>query len=128
MLSVQGPTPATAIDRDGSTVLSREGGTARPYYASIGPRRGPLIYSEALLAIGVTKRWQGGAAIGAALCVGRDETAVALWELTIGKVPLPGRWVVIDRQFRLPESAPGSAFPPPEPWSDLGHRRRNRFS
>jgi hypothetical protein len=86
-------------------------GTARPFYASIGPGRGPLIYSEALLAIGVTKRWRGGKPIGAAVCVGRDQTGVALWELTVGRVEVPGRFVLIDRQFRRPESSPRECSP-----------------
>jgi hypothetical protein len=97
-------TPGTAVGRDGSTVVRRDPGQVRPYYATIGPLRGPPIYSEALLAIGVTKRWRGGVPIGAALCVGRDETGVALWELTVGKVEIPGRWVLMDRQFLRPES------------------------
>ena len=104
MFSRRALTPATAVCRDGSTVASRDPGGVKPYYATIGPLRGPLIYSEALLAIGVTKRWRGGVPIGAALCVGRDETGVALWELTIGKVEVPGRWVLMDREFLRPES------------------------
>jgi hypothetical protein len=81
-------------------------GIDKPYYASIGPRRGPLIYSEAVLGIAVTKRWRGRVPVGSALCVGRDKTGVALWELTVGKTVMPGRWVVIDREFRRSESAP----------------------
>src|SRR5215469_10320613 len=75
----------------------------RAYSASLGPRRGPLVYNEALLAMRVTRAWRGRVPIGAALCVGHDETGVALWELTVGEVELPGRWVLIDRQFRRPE-------------------------
>jgi hypothetical protein len=104
MVSVRALKPARAVFRDGSTVVSRNPGGVKPYYATIGPLRGPVIYSEALLAIGVTKRWRGGVPIGAALCVGRDETGVALWELTIGKVEVPGRWVLMDREFLRPES------------------------
>ena len=106
MLSRRDLTLAMAVCRDGSTVASRDSGEDKPYYATIGPLRGPLIYSEALLAIGVTKRWRGGVPMGAALCVGRDETGVALWELTIGKVEVPGRWVLMDREFLRPESTP----------------------
>jgi hypothetical protein len=37
--------------------------------------------------------------IGMALRVGRDDTGCALWALTIDGEDLPGRWVVIDREF-----------------------------
>src|SRR5262249_26423899 len=80
----------------------------RAYSASLGPRRGPLVYNEALLAMRVSRTRRGRGTIGTAVCVGRDEAGVALWELSIGTVELPGRWVVIDREFRRPESAPGS--------------------
>ena len=94
----------------------------RAYYASMGPCRGPLIYNEALIALQVTRTWRGRGTSGAALCVGHDDAGVALWVLTVGTVELPGRWVVIDRKFRRPESAPGSAIAPSEPWPDLLHQ------
>jgi hypothetical protein len=105
------------VHEDCASGLGRAG-TARPFCASIGPGRGPLIYSEALLAIAVTRSRRTRTPIGTALCVGRDETGMALWELTIGNVEVPGRWVVLDREFRRPESAAGSAFTLPEPWPD----------
>ena len=93
--------------RGDPAVGSRECAGTRAYYASIGPRRGPLIYNEALLALQVTRTWRGRGTIGAALCVGRDETGVALWELAIGKVEVPGPWVVVDREFRPAAGASG---------------------
>ena len=110
MSSVRELTPATGVSRGGSTVFSRDGGAAGLYYADIGPRRGPLIYNDALIAIRVNKTRRSRTTIGAALCAGRDATGVALWELTIGNVEIPDRWIVIDREFRRTESAPGSAF------------------
>jgi nucleoside-diphosphate-sugar epimerase len=46
----------------------------------------------------VTKTRRSRGTIGAALCVGRDAAGVALWELAVGKVEVPGPWVVIDRE------------------------------
>jgi hypothetical protein len=113
MVAMRNLTKAMAGFRGDPAVGSRECAGTRAYYASIGPRRGPLIYNEALIALRVTKTWRGRGTIGATLCVGRDETGVALWELSVGKVEVPGRWVVIDREFCRPESAPGSASAPP---------------
>jgi hypothetical protein len=28
------------------------------------------------------------------------ENSLAVWSLTIGGQPIPGRWVIIDREFR----------------------------
>jgi hypothetical protein len=39
------------------------------------------------------------------LAIGRDDDDLEVWELTVGGVDLPGRWVVVDRQFHpAPES------------------------
>jgi hypothetical protein len=106
MVRIQSSTAICSnVHDDGALVLGLSG-TDKPFYASIGPGRGPLIYSEAVLAIAVTKRWRGRVPVGTALCVGRDRSGVALWELTVGKYAMPGRWVVIDREFRRPESTP----------------------
>ena len=82
------------------------------WYSSIGPREGPLIYNEALLAVRVTRTRRSRVAMGAAFCVGRGQTGAALWKLTIGNVEVPGRWIIVDRKFQRAESAPGRAFTP----------------
>ena len=38
--------------------------------------------------------------IGLALASGRADDEVEVWELTVRGVELPGRWVVVDREFR----------------------------
>jgi len=108
MVAMRDLSPAMA--EIGGEPAMRIGGCAetRAYSASLGPRRGPLVYNEALLAMRVSRTWRGRGTMGTAVCVGRDEAGVALWELSIGTVELPGRWVVIDREFRRPESASGS--------------------
>jgi hypothetical protein len=34
------------------------------------------------------------------LANGRADAEVEVWELTVGGFDLPGRWVVVDREFR----------------------------
>jgi hypothetical protein len=38
--------------------------------------------------------------IGMALCVTWDGASVAVWRLTIEGDDVPGRWVIVDREFR----------------------------
>jgi len=38
--------------------------------------------------------------IGEAHCATWDETGLAVWTLRIGKQEIPGRWVIVDRDFR----------------------------
>jgi hypothetical protein len=38
--------------------------------------------------------------IDMALRVGRDDAGRALWALTVDGDDLPGRWVVVDREFQ----------------------------
>jgi hypothetical protein len=39
--------------------------------------------------------------IGVANCQTHDENGLAVWELTVRGVKLPGQWVIVDREFRL---------------------------
>jgi hypothetical protein len=39
--------------------------------------------------------------IGEAHCVTHGENGIAVWKLQIGKQEVPGRWVIVDREFRL---------------------------
>ena len=84
MVAMRNVTPAMAGVRGDPAVGSGESAGTGAYFACIGPRRGPLIYNEALLGLRVTKTWRSRAAVGGAICVGCDQTGVALWELTVG--------------------------------------------
>jgi hypothetical protein len=45
-----------------------------------------------------------------AVAIGRDDEDLEVWELPVGGVDLPGRWVVVDREFHpTPE---GGRAPP----------------
>jgi hypothetical protein len=81
-----------------------------PYYANTGPARGPLRYGEVPGAIGVLEALGNPMPVGTALCVGWDPAGLAVWTLTVRGDELPGRWHVIDREFR-PATGPGRAQP-----------------
>ena len=70
------------------------------YFANIGPRSGPILGRHRLVAIGVLQAPHDLTAVGMALANGRADDDVEVWELRVGGVDLPGRWVVVDREFR----------------------------
>jgi hypothetical protein len=70
------------------------------YYTNVGPRSGPILSAHRLHALGVLRARDDHAPIGLALPVGRDDDVVELWRLIIHGAEVPGRWVVIDREFR----------------------------
>jgi hypothetical protein len=70
------------------------------YFANAGPVRGPLRYGATPEAIGVLEALDKPMPIGMALAVGVDATGRAVWALTIDGDDLPGRWVVVDREFQ----------------------------
>ena len=70
------------------------------YFTNAGPDRGPLLYGTVPGAIGVLEDLDKSMPIGMALRVGRDDAGRALWTLSIDGEDLPGRWVVIDREFQ----------------------------
>jgi hypothetical protein len=72
----------------------------RRYFTNAGPERGPLLHGVWPDAIGVLEALDKPMPIGLAVCVGRDATGAALWDLVVDDAPVPGRWVVIDREFR----------------------------
>jgi hypothetical protein len=107
-----------------------------PYCASAGPARGPLKYGEVPGAIGVLEALDGPMPVGMALCVGWDPAGLAVGTLTVHGDELPGRWLVIDGEFR-PATDPDRAQPVrPGAWSRIssgamcgpkgGDRRRSR--
>ena len=70
------------------------------YFTDAGPDRGPLLYGTVPGAIGVFEALDQPMPIGMALCVGVDAAGRAVWALTIACDDLPGRWVVVDREFQ----------------------------
>jgi hypothetical protein len=71
------------------------------YFTAAGPERGPLLYRDAPDTIGVLEALRESKPIGRALSSGWDPDRVAVWQLTVHGEDVPGRWIVVDRQFRL---------------------------
>ena len=70
------------------------------YFTSFGPQSGALLYSAAYGAISVLEAPYKLTPIGVATCVGVDVKGQALWTLNVRDTDVPGRWIVVDRQFR----------------------------
>jgi hypothetical protein len=70
------------------------------YFTNVGPERGPVVYGTVPGAIGVLEDLDKPMPVGMALRVGRDDAGRALWALTVDSDDVPGRWVVIDREFQ----------------------------
>jgi hypothetical protein len=78
---------------------------AMSFFAKIGPRSGPILGRHRLAAIGVLEARDDLTPVGMALALGRADDEVELWELTVRGLELPGRWIVVDREFHpAPES------------------------
>jgi hypothetical protein len=75
------------------------------YYTNIGPHSGPILGRHCFVAIGVLRAPDDRAPIGMALAIGRDDAEVEVWELTVRGVELPGRWIVVGREFWSATSA-----------------------
>jgi hypothetical protein len=69
------------------------------YFTDAGPFRGPLLHGIWPDAISVLEALDKPMPIGQALCVGVDAAGLAVWELVVHDAVVPGRWVVIDREF-----------------------------
>ena len=70
------------------------------YFTNVGQDRGPLLHGTVPGAIGVLEDLDKSMPIGMALRVGRDDAGRALWTLSVDGDDLPGRWVVVDREFQ----------------------------
>jgi hypothetical protein len=76
------------------------------YYANVGPVPGPALDRRVPPTIDVLKAPDDDKPVGTALCVGVGAQGIAIWGLIVQGVEVPGRWVLIDREFRRPESTP----------------------
>jgi len=69
------------------------------YFAHISAA-GPIRYGQVPGSIGVLEAPDKRMPIGEARCVTWGENGLAVWTLRIGKEEMPGRWVIVDREFR----------------------------
>ena len=71
------------------------------YFSDAGPKSGPFLRQDVKgKVIGVMGSPYRGAAVGRALPCGWDHRGAQFWKLVIHGDMLPGRFVVIDREFR----------------------------
>ena len=69
------------------------------YFAQISAL-GPIRYGQTPGSIGVLGAIDQPMPIGEASCRTYNEKGLAVWTLRIGKQEIPGRWVIVDREFR----------------------------
>ncbi len=69
------------------------------YFAQIS-HKGKIRYGEVPDSIGVLESPDKFMPIGEASCRTHDENGLAVWTLRIGKEEIPGRWVIVDREFQ----------------------------
>ena len=69
------------------------------YFAHINAA-GPIRYGQIPGSIGVLEALDRFMPIGEAYCVTWDENGLAVWTLRISKEEIPGRWIIVDREFR----------------------------
>ena len=68
------------------------------YFAHIS-QNGPIRYGDVPGSIGVLEALDKFMPIGEASCRTHDTNGLAVWTLRIGKHEIPGRWIIVDRQF-----------------------------
>jgi hypothetical protein len=76
------------------------------YNTNVGPVQGPALDRHVPPTIDVLKAPGNAQPIGTALCVGVGAQGIAIWGLIVQGDEVPGRWVLIDREFRRSESTP----------------------
>ena len=69
------------------------------YFTDVGPPSGPILLRDGHLTIDVFKDPHDAARVGTALPVGSTPGGVAIWEIAIRGVAVPGRWIVLGREF-----------------------------
>ncbi len=69
------------------------------YFAHIS-QKGKIRYDAVPGSIGVLEALDKFMPIGEAHCVTWGENGLAVRTLRIGKEEIPGRWVIVDREFR----------------------------
>ena len=74
------------------------------YFAHVSAA-GPIRYGQVPGSIGVLEALDKFMPIGEASCRTHDENGLAVWTLRIGKEEIPGRWVIVDREFVAVEVA-----------------------
>ena len=69
------------------------------YYTTAGPESGPILWRHDHAVLGVLASPDDPRPIGMAVPVARAENGLALWKLDVRGGVVPGRWIVLDREF-----------------------------
>ena len=69
------------------------------YFAHIS-LKGPVKYGQVPGSISVHDSLDDPMPIGIASCCGWGVDGLAVWTLRVGRQEIPGRWVIIDREFK----------------------------
>jgi hypothetical protein len=80
-------------------MMTGEGRAAMSYYADVGPKTGPILWRDGHRGLGVLEARDAELPVGRALGCGFGAGGVALWRLTVRGVDVPGKWIVVDREF-----------------------------
>jgi hypothetical protein len=70
-----------------------------PYFAHIS-QLGPVKHDTVPVSIGMLEAIHEPMPIGQAHCISRNAQGLGVWKLQVGKQQLPGRWIILDREFR----------------------------
>jgi hypothetical protein len=73
---------------------------AHPTYYTDCFGKGPVKYRDDIGSIGVLEAPDNHMPIGISNCRTHDKNGLAIWELTVRGAKLPGRWVIVDREFK----------------------------
>jgi hypothetical protein len=77
-----------------------------PYFVNIGPVQGPYLDRDVPVVTDVLLARNDLVPIGIAYYLGLNADGVSLWKLNINGEWVPGRYVVVDREFRPADPGP----------------------
>jgi hypothetical protein len=69
------------------------------YFTNAGPKSGPILWRNDHAVIGVLESPDDPGPIGMAAPLARTPDGMALWKLTVRGGVVPGRFIVVDREF-----------------------------
>jgi hypothetical protein len=99
---------ADSADPTESAASPVEGGRRRPagggvaglkFFTNVGPRSGPILSRDDRATIDVLRGPGDYTPIGTARPAGRTEGGIVIWEISLGHAKVPGRWIVLGREF-----------------------------
>jgi hypothetical protein len=69
------------------------------YYTNAGHTSGAILWGGDRATIDVLRDPGDFTPIGTATQVGQTASGIAIWQIVIGYVAVPGRWIVLGREF-----------------------------